>query len=119
MNRRKLIKGLVGLPTFVPHNLKVQAQAKNDSLLLQQLPLAGFQFYQGDAHWKQLRDGQNLSLQCDAGNRYDERTVDVSWQNQNLGYIKYIDYDAISQLHDRGQYLSARLSHLKQSHNPW
>jgi len=119
MNRRKLIKGLVGLTATVPINLKVQAQAKKEGLLLQQSSLAGFQFYQGEALWEQLEEGQSLILKREPENRYDERAVAVYWQHQKLGYVPRIDNAAISQLMDRGEPLSARIDQLKQSRNPW
>lgn len=119
MNRRKLIKSLVGLTATASIPISHKVQAKKQGLLLQESSVAGFQYYQDRVLWSQMKEGESLTLKREPQNKYDKRAVEVFWQNQKLGYVPRIDNAAVSQLIDRGEKLAVRISRLKQSTNPW
>jgi len=52
-------------------------------------------------------------------NRFDHRAVRIDWQGEKLGYIPVKDNAAVAQLMDRGETLSALITGLKKSNNPW
>lgn len=87
--------------------------------ILQISPVAGFQYYQGEALWPQLQEGQMLKLIREFNNPYDNRAVRIDWQEYQLGYIPRMDNTAISQLLDRKEKMLALIIGLKKSNNPW
>jgi hypothetical protein len=91
----------------------------NSWKILQISPVAGFQYYQGEALWPQLQEGQMLKLIREINNPYDNRAVRIDWQGYQLGYIPRMDNTAISQLLDHKEEMSALIIGLKKSNNPW
>lgn len=88
-------------------------------LLVQESPLAGFQFHEGKRLWGDLRVGDRLELIRDPDNPYDARAVRVMWQGHFLGFVPRADNEAIARQLDRGTRLKARIIRLKQSRDPW
>ena len=86
---------------------------------LQRSPVAGFQYHQGEAIWPLLMVGTSLSLVREPENPHDPRAVRIDWQGQKLGYMPRIDNAAASQLLDRGESVSAAITALNVSANPW
>ncbi len=92
---------------------------ETDWKTLQVSSVAGFQYYQGETLWPQLATGQRVTLIRETGNPYDKRAVRIDWQGEKLGYIPRIDNAAVAQLMDRGETLSALITGLQNSDNPW
>lgn len=88
-------------------------------LLVQESPLAGFQFHEGKHLWEELRVGDRLDLIREPENPYDARAVRVEWQGNKLGYVPRADNEAVARQMDRGARLEARITRLKKSRNPW
>ncbi len=116
MNRRNLLKNMLGLSSGAL-GLMPSIQAK--TLMLQQSPVAGFQYYAGEQLWPLLKPGQSLRLQREAENPNDRRAVALYWQQEKIGYLPRIDNAAVSQLMDNGQPLQATIQQLTESNNPW
>ncbi|AFJ02205.1 HIRAN domain-containing protein [Methylophaga frappieri] len=55
--------------------------------MLQHSPIAGFQYYQGEAAWSELKQGQLLRLQREADNPYEKRAVAVYRNETKLGCL--------------------------------
>ena len=89
------------------------------TILVQQSPLAGFQYHQGPRLWRQLQAGQALRLTREPANPYDPRAVRIDWNGEKLGYLPRLDSAAASQLLDRGEHLSARIAALADDRDPW
>ena len=126
MSRRTFLKSLTALLGGLA--LPAMAQTKPDSLFkqagtiwktLQISPVAGFQYHQGKTVWPLLKTGQQLKLMREKDNPYDNRAVRIDWQGHKLGYIPRYDNASVSQLMDRGEQLSALITGLKKSDNPW
>lgn len=117
MDRRNLIKSL-GALLALPALAKTK-EVKTNQLLLQSSPVAGFQYYQGEALWSEFRNGQALTLLREAENPYDERAVAIYWNKAKLGYIPRRDNAAISQLLDRGERLKAVIEKLDDTDDYW
>jgi hypothetical protein len=88
-------------------------------ILLQESPLAGFQFHEGKQLWRELRVGDALQLVREADNPHDARAVRVEWRGHLLGYVPRADNEAVARLLDRGTRLEARVVRLRESRNPW
>lgn len=120
MSRRIFLKSLTAL--LGGFSLPAIAYTKPDPVrwkTLQILPVAGFQYYQGELLWPQLDIGQFLTLTREIDNSYDKRAVRIDWQSHQLGYLPRMDNAAVSQLLDRGEKLSALIVGLKKGNNPW
>ena len=88
-------------------------------ILLQESPLAGFQFHDGKQLWGELRVGDPLQLVREADNPHDGRAVRVEWRGRFLGYVPRADNEAVARLLDHGTRLEARIVRLRESRNPW
>lgn len=89
------------------------------NLLLQDSPLAGFQFHAGKKLWSQMRVGDTLTLVREPDNVYDARAIRVEWQGQHIGYVPRRENTDIARLMDNGVPVFARISRLAQSRDPW
>lgn len=88
-------------------------------IVLQDSPLAGFQYHAGRALWPQLRVGDALTLVREPDNPYDAKAVRVEWQGRKLGYVPRRENADAARLLDRGQALSARITRLAEVRDPW
>ena len=118
MNRRLFIEriaALVGLGVAIP---QVQAGGSR-RIELQRSPVAGFQYHRGESVWSDLRVGDGVTLVREPDNVFDPRAVWVDWQGNKLGYVPRIDNAAICHLLNNGQGVSAEISIMRESDNPW
>jgi hypothetical protein len=97
---------------------RVQSTA-NRSIELQRSPIAGFQYHQGESIWADLQVGDRLRLVRESENAYDERAVRVEWQTHKLGYVPRHENAAVCHLLDRGEIVTADITALKLSNDPW
>lgn len=99
--------------------LSLQAQAETIKLLVQDSPLAGFQYHAGAALWPQLQVGDRLALIREPDNRHDPRAVRVEWQGRQLGYLPRAENAAVADALDRGERVEGRIAALQEHRNPW
>ncbi len=88
-------------------------------ILLQDSPLAGFQYHAGKAVWSQLRVGDALTLVREPDNAHDARAVRVEWQGRKIGYVPRRENADVARLMDAGQRLTARITRLADVRDPW
>lgn len=117
--RRTFLAGLGALGAAIGWVVPRPAVARRSERLLQTCPLAGFQYHAGPTVWDRLRVGDELLLVREPDNPYDARAVAVHWRGHRLGYLPRLDNAAASQLLDRGETLSARITHLQAHGGPW
>ena len=118
MSRRLFLErvaALIGISIAVP----AARAAVIRKVELQRSPVAGFQYHQAEAIWPLLMVGTSLGLVREPENPHDPRAVRIDWQGQKLGYMPRIDNAAASQLLDRGESVSAAITALNVSANPW
>jgi len=119
MQRRDFFRMGIGIAGLIGLGRPAQARAER-RLVLQQSPLAGFQYYEGAALWPSLYESQALRLVREADNIHDPRAVKVYAGNAPLGYIPRRDNAAVASLLDRGHSLRASIVALNgQSDDPW
>ena len=93
--------------------------ADDRSVLIQNSPVAGFQFHRGDIVWPTLSIGASLALMREPNNSHDTNAVAVYYQNHKLGYVPQGENSAIAQMLDRGERLKATITQLSEGKNPW
>ena len=88
-------------------------------VILQESPLAGFQYHAGREVWNELKVGDPLTLTREPDNPHDPRAVRVDWKGLKLGYVPRRDNEAVARLMDRGQAVAARIVRLAEARDPW
>lgn len=88
-------------------------------ILLQDSPLAGFQYHAGKSLWPQMRVGDALTLVREPDNPHDARAVRVEWQGQKIGYVPRRENADVARLLDHGHVLEARIARLAEVRDPW
>lgn len=117
INRRMLFKSLlggVGAAVAAP-----VAGAEKRRVLIQELPVAGFQFHEGDYVWSSLRVGQTIKLAREPSNIHDSLAVAVYSGGAQLGYVPRAENAVVARMMDRGERLEARIERLSVDENPW
>ena len=128
MKRRRFLGSLASSLAALPIMSHARGPARSDApdgkgpvreLLIQESPVAGFQYHDGEAVWSRLAVGDSLRLRREPENPYDRQAVAVYRDDSKLGYVPRADNTAVSQMMDRGERLDARIEHLRESRNPW
>jgi hypothetical protein len=88
-------------------------------ILLQDSPLAGFQYHAGKRLWSQMQVGDALALIREPDNTHDARAVRVEWRGHMIGYVPRRENSDVARLLDRGQVLDARIVRLSDVRDPW
>ena len=88
-------------------------------IILQESPLAGFQYHRGPAIWPFLQVGETLHLRREPSNPHDRHAVAVWFRNEHLGYIPRRENRTLAQLLDQGERLEATIVRLLEEENPW
>ncbi len=99
--------------------LTAPACAADARIIVQQSPLAGFQYYEGKDIWAMMRVGDSLQLTREPQNPHDANAVRVLWRNEMLGYIPRRENSDVARQMDRGAPVKARIVQLKEARNPW
>ncbi len=95
------------------------ADGPGTRILVQNSPLAGFQFHEGKQLWKELKVGDALTLVREPDNPHDPRAVRLDWNGHVLGYVPRAENEAVARQLDRGNRLEARIVRLNKSRDPW
>ena len=93
--------------------------AGHRSVLIQESPLAGFQFHRGEAVWSALAVGAPVKLVREPNNDHDPNAVAVYFNDDKLGYVPRGENGALARMLDRGERLTASISHLGSGEDPW
>jgi hypothetical protein len=88
-------------------------------ILLQDSPLAGFQYHAGKSLWPRMQVGDALALIREPDNPFDPNAVRVEWQGQKIGYVPRRENADVARFMDRGQNLEARIVRLAEVRDPW
>jgi hypothetical protein len=89
------------------------------NILLQDSPLAGFQYHAGKLLWSQMKVGDALTLVREPDNAHDAKAVRVEWQGHKIGYVPRRENAVVARFMDGGQVLVARISRLAEVRDPW
>lgn len=123
MRRRNFLNSLLGglgIGLGHPVYAKIAPLHSRRRLILQECPLAGFQYHRASAIWPFLRVGEPLHLRREPSNPHDRHAVAVWFRNEHLGYIPRRENRALAGLMDQGEQLGASIVRLlDEERNPW
>ena len=88
-------------------------------ILLQDSPLAGFQYHAGKKLWPQMQVGDALTLIREPDNVHDAKAVRVEWQGHKIGYVPRRENADVARFMDGGHALAARINRLAEVRDPW
>ncbi len=88
-------------------------------ILVQSSPLAGFQYYAGEALWERLQVGDRLTLIREADNAHDANAVRIEWRGVKLGYLPRAENRTVAAEMDRGTRVEGRVAALTRHRDPW
>jgi hypothetical protein len=88
-------------------------------ILLQDSPLAGFQYHAGKQLWPQMREGDVLTLVREPDNAHDAKAVRVEWRGRKIGYVPRRENADVARLMDSGHVPVARITRLAEVRDPW
>lgn len=88
-------------------------------ILLQDSPLAGFQYHAGKVLWPQMKVGDVLTLVREPDNIHDPKAVRVEWQGHQIGYVPRRENADVARFMDGGKMLVARINRLAEVRDPW
>ena len=89
------------------------------NILLQDSPLAGFQFHAGKTLWPQMQVGDVLVLVREPENVHDRFAIRVEWNSHHIGYVPQRENRDVARLLDQGEKVFARISRLAESRDSW
>lgn len=133
MVRRSFLKLLITLPGLLPALGWARLRPVNAAgpllkyptrecaliLRVQESPIAGFQYYEGERLWPRLRPDDPLTLIREPDNPHDNHAVAVYWSRHKLGYLPRRENHAAMQMLDRGLPLQGRILELRNTERPW
>jgi len=99
--------------------LAAPAAAAEARIIVQESPLAGFQYYEGKALWEMMRVGDALRLVREPRNPHDANAVRIEWRGEMLGYLPRRENADVARQMDLGAPVKARVVRLTEARNPW
>lgn len=99
--------------------LAAPAAAAEARIIVQESPLAGFQYYEGKALWEMMRVGDALRLVREPQNPHDANAVRIEWRGEMLGYLPRRENADVARQMDLGAPVKARVVRLTEARNPW
>jgi hypothetical protein len=117
LKRRTFFSRLFGGLGLIPAGAVVGGGTR--TVLIQESPIAGFQFHRGASLWPLLRVGQVLDLVREPGNPHDTNAVAVYFNEDRLGYLPRTENQIVAQMLDRDEKLEASIIRLMEDENPW
>jgi hypothetical protein len=112
---RAAVLAVLGLVT----GMAAQAADIQSAILLQDSPLAGFQYHAGRTLWPRMQVGDVLTLIREPDNVHDAKAVRVEWQGHKIGYVPRRENADVARFIDGGQTLVARITRLAEVRDPW
>ena len=86
-------------------------------IVVQDSPLAGYQYYDGKTLWHEMKPGDMLALVREPDNPHDANAIRLEWQGRKLGYVPRRDNSDLARQMDRGMAAEARITALKTRRN--
>jgi hypothetical protein len=122
MKRRNFLhtlSGAVGFGLSRAIRAKTTLMPLRRRLILQESPLAGYQYHRAAAIWPFLQVGEKLHLRREPSNPHDRYAIAVWFKNEHLGYIPQRENRMLATLMDRGERPEASIIRLLDEENPW
>lgn len=99
--------------------LTTPVHAADARIIVQESPLAGFQYYEGKGLWDMMRPGDLLVLVREPRNPHDANAVRIEWRGEMLGYLPRRENRDVARQMDHGAPVKARIVRMTEARNPW
>ena len=93
------------------------AETPSARIVVQQAPLAGFVYYDGQAVWDRMKMGDRLTLVREPANPHDTNAIRLEWQGHMLGYLPRRENADLARQMDLGARPEARITALTKAAN--
>ena len=93
------------------------AETPSARIVVQQAPLAGFVYYDGQAVWDRMKMGDRLTLVRELANPHDTNAIRLEWQGHMLGYLPRRENADLARQMDLGARPEARITALTKAAN--
>ena len=117
MKRRAFFRRILGSFGVVATVPSVAGAGR--SVLIQESPIAGFQFHGGEAIWPSLTVGKELTLTREPDNENDPDAVAIYLGDDKLGYVPRSENGVVANLLDQGEIVEASICRLMLDEDPW
>ncbi|MBL4623141.1 MAG: HIRAN domain-containing protein [Immundisolibacteraceae bacterium] len=123
MDRRQFLTVALALPVMVMLRTEQKAADQvvidQQSFLLQESPIAGFHYYDGELVFYDLYPGLALQLKREPSNYRDQNAIEIYCALGKLGYVPKSANTTLAQMMDQGVNLKAELTQLTESADSW
>lgn len=111
------MKPLFAIALAFAFDAAAQGAGASARMVVQDSPLAGYQYYDGKALWHEMKPGDALALVREPDNPHDANAIRLEWQGRKLGYVPRRDNSDLARQMDRGMAAEARITALKTRRN--
>jgi hypothetical protein len=120
MKRRTFLNTLLGgLSAGLLGQTRNTLAETGKRILIQESPLAGFQYHRASDIWQFMQMGDQLRLVREPRNRHDSNAIAVWFKNERLGYIQRKENYTLARMMEYEEKLEARIVRLVEDDNPW
>lgn len=112
----QLLSAIV-LTLVLAFDAAAQGPGASARIVVQDSPLAGYQYYDGKALWHEIKPGDALTLVREPDNPHDANAIRLEWRGRKLGYVPRRDNSDLARQMDRGMAAEARITALKTRRN--
>lgn len=121
MNRSEFIKNMsLAFTGLVMGNRLFSApepKPNAKTYLLGEMPVAGFQYYHGEALLRNMKPGEEIQLQREPENKFDYNAIALYYRNQKIGYLPRAENQTIALLMDQKALITAQITETNTSAN--
>jgi HIRAN domain-containing protein len=93
------------------------AEGATARIVVQDSPLAGFQYYDGKTLWEDMKPGESLTLRREPENPHDANAIRIEWKGRVLGYVPRRANSDLARQMDHGAAVEARITELVRHRN--
>ena len=103
---------LLAITFFLGASTATAAEGPSARIVVQQAPLAGFVYYDGQTVWERMKPGDRLTLVREPANPHDANAIRLEWQGHMLGYVPRRENADLARQMDLGARTEARITAL-------
>ncbi len=116
MKRRHFLKSIGIIPLLIAE--KSNTSGQTSSVKIGHSGISRLHLFDADKIWSKIKVGDKLTLQRESSTA-DPYAISINWNGYRLGYMPQNSQRSLAFLIDKGHKLSARVSQLQQSDDPW
>lgn len=120
MKRSKFIQSLLSLPFGAALLVKSFSKLNYETvLLLEEISIAGYSYYEGSECIETLKCGEVLTIQAEPLNEHDKFAIELFYRDIKLGYVPRYENEVLSRLLQSGASLQCKVVEVKPHASDW